>query len=163
MTEQAETGQATTDQAEVQQFGLQRIYVKDLSFEVPLGAALFTKVWKPAIQQEIATRGTALDSDRHEVVLTLTLTGKIDEQIAFVVEVQQAGIFLIKGLNEEQMRHVVGATCPGILFPYAREVIDGLMVRGTLPPIMLPHMSFDSLYQQALAQQAAQAAQELKH
>lgn len=159
MSEQA----AITEQNEKQQFGLQRIFVKDVSFELPQGAALFSLAWKPAIHQEIATRATALDGDRHEVVLTLTVTGKIDDQPAFVVEVHQAGIFLIKGLNEDQMRQVVGATCPNILFPYAREVIDTLMVKGTLPPLMLPPINFDSLYQQALAQQAAQADQELKH
>ena len=154
------TEQAKMEESDAQQFGLQRIYTKDVSFEMPQGAALFTQVWKPAIQQEIATGGTSLGDDRHEVVLTLTLTGKIDDKPAFLVEVQQAGIFLIKGLNAEQMRQVIGATCPGILFPYAREAIDSLMTRGTLPPIMLPHISFDSLYQQALVQQASQ---ELKH
>ncbi len=160
MSEQA----TTSEQNDGQQFGLQRIYVKDLSFEMPQGAALFTQTWKPAIHQEIATQGVAMDNDRHEVVLTLTITGKIDEQVAFVVEVQQAGIFLIRGLNAEQVRQVVGATCPNILFPYAREAVDSLMVRGTLPPVMLPPINFDHLYQQAMAQQAAQQAeQEIKH
>lgn len=140
-----------------QQFALQRLYVKDVSFEAPQGAALFNKAWKPSIHQELATTTSPLDDDHFEVVLTLTITGKLEEQPAFVVEVQQAGIFLIKGLTPEQVRQVTGSTCPNILFPYAREVVDSLMVRGTLPPLMLPPINFDALYQQALAQQTQQA------
>jgi preprotein translocase subunit SecB len=136
-----------------QQFGIQRIYIKDVSFESPQGAAVFGKTWKPAVQQEISTTTTAMNDDRYEVVLTITITGKLDDQPAFLVEVQQAGVFLMKGLNEEQVRQVAGANCPTILFPYAREVIDSLLARGTLPPLMLPPINFDALYQQALTQQ----------
>lgn len=140
-----------------QQFGIQRIYIKDVSFESPQGAAVFGKTWKPAIQQELSTTTTAMSDDRYEVVLTITITGKIDDQPAFLVEVQQAGIFLMKGLSEEQVRQVAGANCPTILFPYAREVIDSLLARGTLPPLMLPPINFDALFQQALAQQDSPA------
>src|SRR6478735_11368573 len=139
-----------------QQFGIQRIYIKDVSFESPQGAAVFGKTWKPSIQQEISTTTTAMTDDRYEVVLTITITGKLDEQAAFLVEVQQAGIFLMKGLNEEQVRQVAGANCPTILFPYAREVIDSLLARGTLPALMLPPINFDALFQQAMAQQDEQ-------
>lgn len=145
------------DQVE-QQFGIQRIYIKDVSFESPQGAEVFGKTWKPSVHQEISTTTTGLGDDRYEVVLTITVTGKLDEQPAFLVEVQQAGVFLMKGLNEEQVRQVAGANCPTILFPYAREVIDSLMARGTLPPLMLPPINFDALYQQALAQQDEQAS-----
>ncbi len=140
-----------------QQFGIQRIYIKDVSFESPQGAAVFGKTWKPAIQQEISSTTTAMNDDRYEVVLTITITAKLDDQVAFLVEVQQAGIFLMKGLNEEQVRQVAGANCPTILFPYAREVIDSLLSRGTLPALMLPPINFDALFQQALAQQDAPA------
>lgn len=136
-----------------QQFGIQRVYIKDVSFESPQGAAVFGKAWKPAVQQEISTTTTAMSDDRYEVVLTITITGKIEDQPAFLVEVQQAGIFLMKGLTEEQVRQVAGANCPTILFPYAREVIDSLLARGTLPPLMLPPINFDALFQQAVAQQ----------
>ena len=138
-----------------QQFGIQRIYIKDVSFESPQGAAVFGKTWQPAIQQEISNTTTAMSDDRYEVVLTITITGKLDDQPAFLVEVQQAGIFLMKGLNEEQVRRVAGSNCPTILFPYAREVIDSLLSRGTLPALMLPPINFDALFQQALAQQDA--------
>lgn len=140
-----------------QQFGVQRVFIKDASFESPQGAAIFGKAWKPAVNQELSTTTTSLGDDHYEVVLTVTITGKLEDKPAFVVEVQQAGVFVVKGLKEEQVRQVLGSTCPNILFPYAREAIDGLMVRGTLPPLMLPPINFDALYQQALAQQAAQA------
>lgn len=140
-----------------QQFGIQRIYIKDVSFESPQGAAIFGKVWKPAVQQEISTTTTGMGDDRYEVVLTITVTGKLDDQSAFLVEVQQAGVFLMKGLTEAQVRQVAGANCPTILFPYAREVIDSLLARGTLPPLMLPPINFDALFEQALAQQDAEA------
>jgi preprotein translocase subunit SecB len=146
-----------SEQQAEQQFGIQRIYIKDVSFESPQGAAIFGKNWKPSIQQEISSTTTAMTDDRYEVVLTITVTGKLEDQPAFLVEVQQAGIFLMKGLNEEQVRQVAGANCPTILFPYAREVIDSLMARGTLPPLMLPPINFDALFQQALSQQDAQA------
>ena len=139
------------------QFGIQRVYVKDISFESPMGAEVFGKAWKPAIQQELATQTTAMPDERYEVVLTVTLTGKLEDQPAFVVEVKQAGVFLLRGFSDEQRRQIVGTTCPNILFPYARELIDNLMVRGTLPPLMLPPINFDLLFQQALAQQTAQA------
>ena len=140
-----------------QQVGIQRIYIKDVSFESRQGAAVFGKTWKPAIQQEISSTTTAMNDDRYEVVLTITITAKLDDQVAFLVEVQQAGIFLMKGLSEEQVRQVAGANCPTILFPYAREVIDSLLSRGTLPALMLPPINFDALFQQALAQQDAPA------
>ncbi|HQQ74935.1 MAG TPA: protein-export chaperone SecB [Pseudomonadales bacterium] len=145
-----------TDQVE-QVFAIQRIFVKDISFEAPLGVELFSKPWKPAVNQEIGTTTVPLADDRYEVTLTVTVTGKLDEQTAFVVEVKQAGLFLIKGLNDEQLKQVLGANCPGILFPYVRELVDNLMVRGSMPPLMLPPISFDALYQQVLAQQAQQA------
>lgn len=140
------------------QFGLQRLYIKDVSFESPQGAALFGKAWRPSINQEIATHTSPMPDDRFEVVLTVTITGKLEDQPAFVVEVQQAGVFLIRGFTEEQMGHVIGATCPNILFPYVRELIDSLMTRGTLPPLMLPPINFDQLYQQAITQPAPPAA-----
>ena len=141
-----------------QQFGIQRIYIKDVSFESPQGAAVFGKVWKPAVQQEISTTTTGMGDDRYEVVLTITVTGMLDEQPAFLVEVQQAGVFLMKGLSEEQVRQLAGANCPTILFPYAREVIDSLLARGTLPPLMLPPINFEALFQQALEQQDEQGS-----
>ena len=92
------------------------------------------------------------------MVLTVTITAKVEEETAFLVEVQQAGIFFIKGFADEELRRIVGTAAPNILFPYARECIDTLCVKGGFPPVMLAPINFDAMYQQALAQ--AQAAPE---
>lgn len=146
-----------SDQQE-QQFGIQRVYVKDISFESPQVPALFGKGWNPQAQQEISTSTQPLGDDRYEVTLKVTITGKMEAQPVFVVEVVQAGIFLAKGLQEDQLGHLLGSHCPSILFPYAREAIDSLMNRGTLPPLLLPPINFDAVYQQALTQQAGATA-----
>lgn len=148
----AEDNQEQAQQPQ-QQFALQRIYVKDLSFEAPLGAEAFKKQWKPKINLDLNTRHTKLDDNNYDVVLTLTVTAKQDEETAFLIEIQQAGIFFIKGLEGPSLQQVLGAMCPNILFPYARESIDSVVVKGSFPPLMLAPVNFDALYQQALAQQ----------
>ena len=92
-----------------------------------------------------------------EVVLTITITAKVEEETAFLVEVQQAGIFMITGFEGEDLRRILGTAAPNILFPYARENIDSLCVKGGFPPVMLAPVNFDGLYQQALAQAQATA------
>jgi preprotein translocase subunit SecB len=146
-----------------QQFALQRIFIKDVSFETPLGAKAFTKQWQPKIHMDLNTRNTKLDDNNFEVVLTLTVTAKQDEETAFLIELQQGGIFLCKGLEAAQLQQVLGAVCPGILFPYAREAIDNLVVKGSFPPLMLAPVNFDALYQQALKQQQDQSEATAKH
>ncbi len=136
-----------------QQFALQRIYVKDLSFESPMGAESFKKQWKPQINLDLNTRHTKLDDNNYDVVLTLTVTAKQDDDTAFLVEIQQAGIFFIKGLEGPALQQILGAMCPNILFPYARETIDTMVVKGSFPPLMLAPVNFDALYQQAMVQQ----------
>ena len=136
-----------------QQFALQRIYVKDVSFESPQGVEAFTQQWQPQIHQELSTATQRVDENVFEVVLTVTVTGKIEDKTVFLVEVQQAGIFGLAGFADEQLRQVMGIHCPNILFPYARAMIDSLMVAGTLPPLHLPAMNFEALFHQAVAQQ----------
>ena len=94
------------------------------------------------------------------MVLSLTLTAKVDDETAFLVEVQQAGIFFVQGFDDNQLRRVLGAAAPNILFPYARENIDSLVVKGGFPPVMLAPVNFDGLYEQALQQQAQQQAEQ---
>lgn len=149
MTEQASNGAAQNDQNA--QFSLQRIYVRDLSFEAPKSPEIFRQDWKPAVQLDLNTRQKALSGDFYEVVLTLSVTVKTGEDVAFIAEVQQAGIFLIKGLESAAMSHTLGAFCPSILFPYAREALDSLVVRGSFPSLMLAPVNFDVLYAQELA------------
>lgn len=136
-----------------QQFALQRIYVKDVSFESPQGVEAFTQQWQPQIHQELSTSTQRMDENLYEVVLTVTVTGKVDDKTVFLVEVQQAGIFALGGFSDEQLRQVMGVHCPNILFPYARTMIDSLMVAGTLPPLLLPAINFEAMFQQAVAQQ----------
>lgn len=149
--------EAAASEAPQQQFVMQRIYVKDISFEAPQGAEAFKKQWQPAIKQDINTASTKLDEKNHEVVLTLTVTAEIDEETVFLIEIKQAGIFFIDGLEGVQLAQTLGAVCPNILFPYAREAIDSMAVRGSFPPVQLPPINFDGLFQQAVAQRAAQA------
>ncbi|MFZ6050143.1 protein-export chaperone SecB [Pseudomonas sp. CR3202] len=145
-----------TEQANEQpQFSLQRIYVRDLSFEAPKSPEIFRQEWSPSVSLDLNTRQKQLDGDFHEVVLTLSVTVKNGEETAFIAEVQQAGIFLIKGLDAASMSHTLGAFCPNILFPYARETLDSLVVRGSFPALMLSPVNFDALYAQELARMQA--------
>ena len=138
-----------------QQFALQRIYMKDLSFEAPLGAKAFTKQWQPQVQVDLNTNAERLEGDTFEVVLTITITAKLGEETAFLIEVHQGGIFHVKGLEGEQLRRVLMIVCPNILFPYAREAIDSLASRGSFPPLALQPVNFEAIYLQSQQQQAA--------
>jgi preprotein translocase subunit SecB len=149
----ADNQQTTGEQGgPAQQFALQRIYIKDLSFEMPLGAEAFTKQWQPQVHVDLNTKSDRIADDIYEAVLTITITAKLGEETAFLVEVQQAGLFLVKGVEGEQLRRVLMIMCPNILFPYARETIDSLTTRGSFPPLMLQPVNFESLYLQALQQ-----------
>ena len=157
----AEEQVGAQEQAAQQQFSLQRIYIKDVSFETPQGVEAFRQQWKPKINLELNSRNDKVSDDVYEVVLTLSITAQQDEQTAFLVEVQQAGIFSIGGFEGDQLRQVLGTVCPNVLFPYAREAVDSLVTRGSFPPLMLAPVNFDALYQQALqqAQQQAEAGE----
>jgi len=134
------------------QFNMQRVYIKDISFETPQGVAAFKKEWKPAINQEMATKTKQLEEGVFEVTLHLTVTVKTDEEVLYLVEIQQAGIFTVSGLKGQQLAHVLNAACPNMLFPYAREAIDGIVTKGSFPALMLPPINFDALFVQAVQQ-----------
>ncbi|MBA1197240.1 protein-export chaperone SecB [Pseudomonas shirazensis] len=153
MTEQQNNGAATDDNAA--QFSMQRIYVRDLSFEAPKSPQIFRQQWEPAVSLDLNTRQKALEGDFHEVVLTLSVTVKNGDEVAFIAEVQQAGIFLIKNLDPASMSHTLGAFCPNILFPYARETLDSLVTRGSFPALMLSPVNFDALYAQEMERMQA--------
>ncbi len=130
------------------QLALERIYVKDLSLEVP-GAEVFTKEWKPELDINLATNADRLDDDHYQIILTVTVNAKNDGAAAFIAEVHQAGIFLIKDVPEEQLGQILGAYCPNILFPYAREVISDIVTRGSFPQLLLAPVNFDQAYLQS--------------
>jgi len=160
MAKSEEKKQAATDAKSAQQFMLQKIYVKDSSFESPNSPAVFQQNYAPKVKFNISSKNSPLQDDLHEVVLQLTIEVKQDDKVVFVVEVHQAGIFLCKGFEDEAFSQVLSSVCPGILFPYAREVVDGLAVKGGFPALMLAPVNFDALYQQAKKkeQEKAEAA-----
>ena len=139
------------------QFGIQRIYSRDVSFESPNTPAIFQQEWKPQIKLDLNTRTRALSDGVYEVVLVVTVEAKLGEQVAFLVEVQQAGIFNLAGFNDEARDQMVGAYCPSLLFPYAREAIDSAVTKGSFPALMLAPVNFDVLYQQSKQQQGESA------
>ncbi|WP_185233212.1 protein-export chaperone SecB [Teredinibacter franksiae] len=140
------------------QFSIKRVYVKDLSFEAPQGAKAFTTQWQPKVSQDLNTQIDRLDEGHFEVVLKMTVTVKMDEEkTAFLAEVHQAGIFEVKGVDGVPLQHMLTSACPQILFPYAREAIDNLAVRGGFPPLNLPPVNFDALFAQAVAKAQAEA------
>ncbi|AWM81547.1 protein-export chaperone SecB [Gammaproteobacteria bacterium ESL0073] len=136
--------------AQEPQFSIQRIYIRDASFESPKAPAIFLKEWKPAVNLELNTRQNTIEEGVYEVILTVSATAKIDDDVAFIAEVQQAGIFMIKGLDADNISHMLGAFCPNLLFPYARETLDSLVVKGSFPALMLSPINFDALYAQEL-------------
>ena len=156
----AEEETAAAQEAQQQQFVTQRIYTKDMSFESPMTPNVFRQEWKPAVNVDPNNKSTRGDDQgNHEVVLTLTITATLEEQTAFLVEGQQAGIFFVSGLEEDAMRQLLATVAPTILFPYAREAIDNLVVKGGFPALMIAPVNFDALFRQAVAQQAAEAGE----
>lgn len=150
---------ATSDEKPVQ-MRIEKVYVKDASFESPKSPEVFTRQWQPNLSVDINTRATPLADDRHEVVLTITVRANVDEDyLGFLVEVQQAGIFLIQNAGAAQVSQIIGIACPTTLFPYAREAIDNLVVKGGFPPINLAQVNFEALYLQALQERQQQQAE----
>lgn len=141
------------------QFAIQRIYIKDVSFETPNSPELFTQQWKSEVNLELNTNVNRLDNGVYEVVLQVTVTSKAGEKTAFLVEVQQAGIFTASGFSDPELGHMLNSYCPNILFPYAREVISDLVTKGSFPQLLLAPVNFDALYAQHLQQQKQQAEQ----
>lgn len=136
-----------------QQFQLQKIYLKDTSFETPSSPEIFTETWEPDVNVELQTAGKPLSDDVHEVVLTVTVTVKVGDKTAYLVEVHQAGVFTLAGFNESERAHMLGSYCPNILFPYAREAISDLIGKGGFPQLLLAPVNFDALYAQHVQQQ----------
>lgn len=142
------------------QFGIEKIYLKDLSLEIPNAPQIFLERDAPQIEISIHNGAGPLDqAGLYEAVLTVTVTAKVKDKTAFLVEVAQAGIFRIVNLPPQEIDAVLGVLCPGTLLPYAREAVSSLMARAGFPPVLLQHMSFDAAYQERMRQlQQEQAA-----
>jgi len=144
---------ANTQDQQGRQFAVQKIYTKDLSFESPAAPAVFRTQWQPQITVDVNTRSAAIDSEGNfEVVLALTITAKAGEETAFLIEVHQAGIFFVQGIDGEERRRLLGSAAPNMLFPYARETIDSVCVKGGFPALMIAPINFDAVYQRARSQ-----------
>ncbi len=140
------------------QFEIQRLYIKDVSFEAPNTPHTFVEEWKPEVELNLETRSNRIQDTTHEVILSVTASVKTSQKPAFVVEVQYAGVFVIAGLPDDQLKQMLGSFCPTILFPYAREVISDLVVRGGFPQLILAPVNFDALYNQHLESQNSKNA-----
>lgn len=138
---------------------IQKIYTKDLSFESPNSPAVFSEAWKPETQLNLKSSHREVADGTHEVVLTITVEAKQEDKSVFLVELQQAGVFTLAGIdNDEEKAQALGSFCPNILYPYARESIASLVQRGGFPEFLLQPIDFDSLYQQTREQQTGAAS-----
>jgi preprotein translocase subunit SecB len=124
---------------------LQNVYLKDCSYESPNGPRMEGN-WNPQINLDLQTGSTSLGPEVREVVLTVTVSAKYGEATIFLVEVKQAGLFVIRNLSEDDTKRAVGTYCPGVLFPYARAAISHLVTQGGFPQFLLPPVNFDALY-----------------
>ena len=143
------------------QLAIQKVYVKDFSFESPNAPQVFaTTDWSPKTDLNLRSSHTAAAKDSHEVVLTITVEAKEDDKTFFLVELHQAGLFHISGYSDEEFKALVGSFCPNILFPYARESIASIISKGGFPEFILQPINFDALYAQGVAQAQARAAEQ---
>ena len=162
LAEQTSENQAL-EQNQAPGFGLEKLYVKDLSLELPNAPQIFTDRDAPQIGIEISNAASKIDDGIYEVVLTITVTSKIGEKTAFLIEVAQAGIFQVRNVPEENLEIIFSITCPNILFPYAREVVSDLSVRAGFPPVVLSPINFEALYAQQKQQQVQDEASKTTH
>ena len=153
----ADEKEAVQTETQEQQFIIERIYVKDISFEAPNSPSIFTLEWEPDTNLNLNTNVNPLGGDHYEVELQVTVSVKSHDKTAFLVEVTQAGAFLIKGYPEEQLNHLLASFCPSNLFPYAREVIANLVSKGSFPEMHLSPINFDALYAQRLEEEKAKS------
>ena len=158
--DQGITAGGATEQENQVQMRVEKVYLKDASFESPKSPEVFTRQWQPNLSVDINTQATPLPDDRHEVVLTITIRANVEEDyLGFLVEIQQAGIFLIQNAEAAQLSQIIGIACPTTLFPYAREALDNLVVKGGFPPINLAQVNFEALYLQALQKRQQQQSE----
>ena len=160
----AKQDKATADNAATEQnaqpgFGIEKLYVKDASIEVPNAPQIFTERTAPQVNVELANAAQKLDEGVFEVAIKVTVTAKIGDKTAFLVEATQAGIFAIRNVPDENLEPILAVTCPNILFPYAREAVSDMVTRAGFAPVLLNPINFEALYvqQKEQAQQKQQS------
>ena len=156
MSDETTNGAVAPAEAAGPAFTVEKIYVKDVSFEVPGAPAIFTENVQPELQLNLNQRVQRLGENAFEVVLGVTLTCKAGDKTAYVAEVQQAGIFGLMGLEAQAVDVLLGTQCPNILFPYVRQLVSDLVQAGGFPPFYLQPINFEALYAESLRQRAAQ-------
>lgn len=149
MSKQPEATPSSTAESQ-HEFSIQRIYTKDISYEAPNTPDIFNTEWAPQVDLGINTDSQKLADNIYEVVLQVTVSVKLKDKTAFLVEIKQAGIFTLKGFSEDQIDPMLGNFCPNVLFPYARELISETICRGSFPPLYLAPINFDVFYQEKL-------------
>ena len=152
-----QTAPAATENPTGPMLAIQSVYLKDCSYEAPKGPRIDGN-WNPQISLDINTAATVVAPEVTEVVLTVTVGAKQGEATAFLVEVKQAGLFVMRGLTPEDTRRAIGTVCPSVLFPYARVAVSQLVTQGGFPNFVLPPVDFDQLFARGMQQAAAQAA-----
>ncbi len=151
------TSNEATQQDAQPGFSIEKLYVKDASLEIPNAPQIFTDRTQPQVNIELGNAAQKLDEGIFESAIKVTVTAKIGDKVAFLVEVTQAGIFAIRNIPEENIEMILGVTCPNILFPYAREVVSDLVTRAGFAPVLLNPINFEALFMQQ-KQQAENAA-----
>ncbi|HET6756286.1 MAG: protein-export chaperone SecB [Burkholderiales bacterium] len=139
-------------------FSIEKIYVKDLSLEVPNAPKIFLEREQPKIDVQLQTRSNALDDNLHEVLLTITITARIQDKTMFLVEAVQAGVFQMRNANPQELELILAIGCPNILFPYARETVSDLVTRAGFPPVILNPVNFENLYRERQQQTQPQTS-----
>ena len=150
--EQNPTPVMTPEENATAQFQIQKIYTKDVSFELPNAPQVFQEQGQADVKMSLAQRVEDLGEGVHEVVLTVTVTATVDEKTAYLAEVAQAGIFMMSGFNEQASHAVINTMCPNTLYPYARQAITTLVADGGFPPLVLQPVNFEQLYAQRMQQ-----------
>lgn len=130
------------------QFAIQKLFVKDLSFESPNTPTVFTEKWEPSVDINLNSNAKKAPQDLFEVSITVTVTVKNNDNVAYLVEATQVGIFGAKGFSDEELGPLLGSFCPSTLFPYLREVVSEIITKGGFPPMLLNPVNFDALYAQ---------------
>ena len=156
MSDETTNGAVAPAEAAGPAFTVEKIYVKDVSFEVPGAPAIFTENVQPELQLNLNQRVQRLGENAFEVVLGVTLTCKAGDKTAYVAEVQQAGIFGLMGLEAQAVDVLLGTQCPTLLVPYVRQLVSDLVQAGGFPPFFLQPINFEALYAESLRQRAAQ-------
>jgi preprotein translocase subunit SecB len=139
-------------------FNIQRVYLKDASLEIPNAPKIFLETDAPAVEIQLDVSQAPVLEGIHEVTVTVTITTRVKDQVAFLVEAKQAGIFEIRDVPEEQMEPLLGIVCPNIVFPYLRSNVSDLITRTGFPPIHLAEINFEAFYNQRKASQVEAAA-----